>query len=128
MNKPQHPLSPHLQIYRLPLTAWLSITHRFTGVVLVLGVIALTASLIVLANKPSAWQSIAPFLDSYFITVSLVIMSFSFWLHWLHGLRHLIWDAGSGFNLKYARFIDGLEIALAIILSALVWVTHTLSV
>ena len=26
------PLSPHLQIYRLPLAAWLSISHRITGV------------------------------------------------------------------------------------------------
>jgi len=33
------PLSPHLQIYRLPLSAILSITHRATGVILALGVI-----------------------------------------------------------------------------------------
>ena len=31
------PISPHVQIYRLPLTALLSITHRMTGVVLSFG-------------------------------------------------------------------------------------------
>ncbi|MCA3267808.1 MAG: succinate dehydrogenase, cytochrome b556 subunit, partial [Azospirillum sp.] len=33
----ERPLSPHLQVYRLPLTAWLSITHRATGVALAVG-------------------------------------------------------------------------------------------
>ena len=31
---PEHPVSPHLQIYRLPLAAVLSISHRITGVLL----------------------------------------------------------------------------------------------
>ena len=31
------PLSPHLQVYRLPLTAILSITHRLSGLALALG-------------------------------------------------------------------------------------------
>ena len=37
MSESNHPISPHLQIYRLPLTALLSITHRITGVILALG-------------------------------------------------------------------------------------------
>ncbi|MGH8499792.1 MAG: succinate dehydrogenase, cytochrome b556 subunit, partial [Methylococcales bacterium] len=42
MKQPiSRPLSPHLQIYRLPLTAILSITHRATGVAITLGMIYL---------------------------------------------------------------------------------------
>ena len=41
MAKGNRPLSPHLQVYRLPLTALLSITHRGTGVFLSLGAIFL---------------------------------------------------------------------------------------
>ena len=36
MTKPR-PLSPHLQIYRLPLPALMSISHRLSGVVLSTG-------------------------------------------------------------------------------------------
>ena len=35
----ERPLSPHLQVYQLPLTAVLSILHRMTGVVLSFGMI-----------------------------------------------------------------------------------------
>ena len=34
MNFEKNPLTPHLQIYRLPLTAILSISHRLSGVIL----------------------------------------------------------------------------------------------
>ena len=35
------PISPHLQIYKLPLTAIISISHRLTGVFLSVGLIGL---------------------------------------------------------------------------------------
>ena len=41
MNKTSRPLSPHLSIYRWPITMTLSILHRTTGVALSLGLIAL---------------------------------------------------------------------------------------
>ncbi len=127
MNKPLRPLSPHLQVYRLPLTAWLSITHRITGVLLVVGVIAFTFGLLLLANYPSAWQLISQ-LSTYKLTSAiLIVFCFSFWSHWLHGFRHLIWDTGRGFNLKNARLVDGLEIAATVLLTAAVWLTHAFS-
>ena len=41
MNKTSRPLSPHLTIYRWPITMTLSILHRVTGVALSVGLIAL---------------------------------------------------------------------------------------
>ncbi len=126
MSKPQRPLSPHLQVYRLPLTAWLSITHRITGVLLIVGMIIFTLALIVLANHHSAWEITNQFSSFQLTWLILMVFSFCFWLHWLHGLRHLIWDTGSGFNLKHARLMDVLEITFAVVLTAAVWMTHTL--
>ena len=126
MNKPVRPLSPHLQVYRLPLTAWLSIIHRMTGVLLVIGMIAFTAALLVLANNPTDWQIISQ-LSTFSLTPFILLpFCFSFWLHWAHGLRHLIWDTGRGFNLQNARLLDGLEIAVAVLLTASLWLVHTL--
>ncbi|HAD86637.1 MAG TPA: succinate dehydrogenase, cytochrome b556 subunit, partial [Rhodospirillaceae bacterium] len=42
MARRERPLSPHLQVYRLPRTAILSITHRMTGVALSGGILILT--------------------------------------------------------------------------------------
>ena len=39
--KRQRPLSPHLQVYRLPLPALTSIAHRITGVGLTVGTLLL---------------------------------------------------------------------------------------
>ena len=49
------PLSPHLQIYRLPLPAILSITHRMTGVILSTGTLLLAGWLVALANGPESF-------------------------------------------------------------------------
>ncbi|MFP6761225.1 MAG: succinate dehydrogenase, cytochrome b556 subunit, partial [Rhodospirillales bacterium] len=41
MDTGNKPLSPHLQVYRLPLAGILSFAHRTTGVGLALGALAL---------------------------------------------------------------------------------------
>jgi succinate dehydrogenase / fumarate reductase cytochrome b subunit len=126
MNKPVRPLSPHLQVYRLPLTAWLSIIHRMTGVLLVIGMVLFTTALLVLANNPTEWQIISQ-LSAFSLTpFILLLFCFSFWLHWAHGLRHLIWDTGRGFNLQNARLLDGLEITVAVLLTVSLWIVHGL--
>ena len=43
------PLSPHLEIYKLPLTAVLSFSHRLTGVMLVLGLMMIALVLLLAA-------------------------------------------------------------------------------
>ncbi|MDP7376189.1 MAG: succinate dehydrogenase, cytochrome b556 subunit, partial [Alphaproteobacteria bacterium] len=48
MAKPR-PLSPHLQIYRLPLPALMSISHRLSGVVLSTGTVLVAVWLMMLA-------------------------------------------------------------------------------
>ena len=58
MEKSQRPLSPHLQIYRFQLTSVLSITHRATGMALVLGTLVLVYWLLAAASSartPMKW-------------------------------------------------------------------------
>ena len=53
MTRPR-PLSPHLQIYRLPLPALMSISHRLSGVVLSTGTIFVAVWLMMLAAAACA--------------------------------------------------------------------------
>ena len=54
MTQPNRPLSPHLQIYRLPLLGILSITHRLAGIALSAGAVLLAYWLGSAAYGPAA--------------------------------------------------------------------------
>ena len=73
------PLSPHLQVYRLPLAAWLSISHRITGIGLTLGTLLLTWWVAAAAYGPDAYATFAGFIGSpfgYFILFGFSVALF----------------------------------------------------
>ena len=121
MSNSKHPTSPHLQIYRLPLTALLSITHRITGVILALGCIVLVWILAAAANSAVYYQAMVPHLQSWYGQLFLLGFIFSLYLHFCNGVRHLFWDVGYGFELETVDLTAKLAIALAIILTVATW-------
>ncbi|MGH8477572.1 MAG: succinate dehydrogenase, cytochrome b556 subunit [Methylococcales bacterium] len=122
MKQPvSRPLSPHLQIYRLPLTALLSITHRLTGVVISLGMIYLVVWLMGIAEGASAFQNTQAFLDSGFGRLLLFFWTFALFFHFVHGIRHLIWDTGLTFKRAEMDRTAWIEIGAAGGLTLFVW-------
>ena len=115
------PLSPHLQVYRLPLTALLSITHRITGVGLSLGLIVLAWWLAAAATSPDAYATVTAVLGSWFGYLVLFGFSASLYFHLCNGIRHLFWDMGRGFEIAQAQRSDKIVIAAAVILTVLTW-------
>ena len=115
------PLSPHLQIYRLPLPAILSITHRMTGVILSTGTILLAAWMIALAQGPQSF-ALAMMIVSHPLG-QLVLFGYSAALcyHLCNGIRHLNWDRGQGLEIESVYRSGKITIAAAIILTALFW-------
>lgn len=121
MSNSKHPTSPHLQIYRLPLTALLSITHRITGVLLAFGCVILVCILAAAADSASTYQAIVPHLKNWYGQLFLVGLVFSLYLHFCNGVRHLFWDLGYGFELDTVDLTAKLTIALAIVLTVATW-------
>ena len=121
MSNRKHPVSPHLQIYRLPLTALLSITHRITGVLLAIGSILLVWILAAAANSEAYYNAMLPHLQSWYGQVFLLGFIFSLYLHFSNGVRHLFWDAGYGFELETVNLTAKLAIALAVIMTIATW-------
>jgi succinate dehydrogenase / fumarate reductase cytochrome b subunit len=115
------PLSPHLQIYRLPLTAVLSIVHRATGVVLALGSLLLVWVLASAASGPQAYESAYQHMASWYGQVFLFGLTFSLYLHFCNGIRHLFWDVGMCFELETVDLTAKLAIAMAIVLTIATW-------
>lgn len=121
MSDSKLPLSPHLQIYRLPLTGLLSITHRITGFVLALGSAVLIAMLAAAAYSPEVYRSMLPHLAAWYGQLLLIAFVFGLYLHFCNGVRHLFWDAGYGFDLKVVDLTAKLTIVVAILLTAATW-------
>jgi succinate dehydrogenase / fumarate reductase cytochrome b subunit len=119
------PLSPHASIYRWQIGNTLSILHRFTGVALALGLLALSYWFVSLAGGPGSYAGAARVLASPIGLVVLLGWTFSFLFHLLNGVRHLFWDAGKGFE-RTQRHVSGWfavlgAIALTLCVAAWVW-------
>ncbi len=118
----QHPTSPHLQIYRLPLTALLSITHRATGVVLAFGALLLVWVLAALAGGSESYAPAQAFLQSWFGQLVLFALTFALYFHFCNGIRHLFWDVGVGFDIEITDKTARLVLVVAVILTLATWV------
>ena len=92
------PMSPHLQIYRWPLSMALSILHRASGVALGVGTLLLTWWLVAAATSPQAFGAVQDFLGSPIGILLLFGWSAALIFHFFTGIRHLAWDMGFGFE------------------------------
>ena len=115
------PLSPHLQIYRLPLSALMSISHRATGVLLTAGSLVLVYWVAAVASGPDAFAGAQALLGSLPGRALLLVITFSLFYHLGNGIRHLFWDAGLGFDLRTAHASGVLVIVAAIVLTLVAW-------
>jgi succinate dehydrogenase / fumarate reductase cytochrome b subunit len=115
------PLSPHLQVYRLPLAAWLSISHRITGIGLTLGTLLLTWWVAAAAYGPDAYATFAGFIGSPFGYFILFGFSVALFFHLCNGIRHLLWDTGRNFSIADTKRSNVFVIAGTVILTAIAW-------
>ena len=116
------PLSPHLQVYRWPLSMALSITHRVTGVGLGIGTLLLTGWLITAATSQSAFDSFQYFLGSAIGMFLLFCWTLALVFHLLTGLRHLWWDTGHGFEAKDYQNTGFAVLVGTAVLTVMIWV------
>jgi succinate dehydrogenase / fumarate reductase cytochrome b subunit len=121
MSNNGRPLSPHLSIYRWPITMTMSILHRATGVAMSVGFIVLAGWLFDAAMGAETYAAMLAYFDTLVGKLLLIGWSFSFFFHLSNGIRHLIWDSGRGFEKSTASASAWIVLLLAIILTALYW-------
>ena len=112
------PLSPHLQIYRWPITMAASITHRVTGVALAGGTLFLAGWLLAAASGPDAYAIFARVAVHPLGQVVLFGFLWSLCFHLLNGIRHLAWDLGYGFKVPTAKLTAALVYGGSLLLAA----------
>jgi succinate dehydrogenase / fumarate reductase, cytochrome b subunit len=121
MDNRERPLSPHLSIYRWPITMTLSILHRLSGLALSVGFIVLAAWLLSAAEGADAHERLAGMMQSAGGRLLLILLSLAFFYHLANGVRHLIWDLGFGFEIRQANASSWVVIVTAIALTVLYW-------
>jgi succinate dehydrogenase / fumarate reductase, cytochrome b subunit len=101
----ERPLSPHLQIYRIQLTAVSSILTRITGNALIVGVM-LAVWWLLAASVSEGYFAVANAVAiSWFGDLVFLGSAWAVWYHLLAGLRHLIFDSGRGLDIPTAELL-----------------------
>ncbi len=121
MANRERPLSPHLQVYRWQITMTMSILHRASGIILVVGAFALAWWLLAVAAGGDAYLNAAACLASPLGKIVLLGFSLALVFHLLNGIRHLLWDIGWGFEIPEV-YRSGYTVGvLTVVLTALIW-------
>jgi len=116
------PLSPHLQVYKPILTMVMSILHRITGAALYFGTILLAWWLIAAAAGPAYFDFVNGIYGSFLGRLILFGFTWALVHHMLGGLRHFIWDMGSGFGQSAREWLAKATIIGSVSLTILLWI------
>jgi succinate dehydrogenase / fumarate reductase cytochrome b subunit len=115
------PTSPHLQVYRLPLTGVISITHRMTGVMLSLGLILFVYIITSLAGGADSYAAMQSVINHWLVKLAGWAFIYALFFHLCHGVRHLIWDTGSSFERDTLNRYAMIELAASLLLTLMVF-------
>ena len=117
----RRPLSPHLQIYRPQITSVLSIFHRLSGIALAGGLVFLVGWFLAAAVGPVWATCVAAAVNSTLGALVLFAFSGAFFFHACNGIRHLVWDAGWGFELGTVTLSGWLVLVVSVLLTLGLW-------
>ena len=116
------PHSPNIQIYRPQLTSVLSIINRLTGAVLSLCSVVLVIWLVAAASGPRAYTAVQAVIGSWIGQIALLGSVFAFFLHLWGGIRHLVWDAGYGFEQPWYERSAWAVVIATVVATLLLWI------
>ncbi|MCP2671836.1 succinate dehydrogenase, cytochrome b556 subunit [Maricaulaceae bacterium EIL42A08] len=122
---PSRPLSPHLQVWKFHPTMLSSILHRASGVVNYVGAVLVAIWLIALASGESVYTGLMNALNGpikILVILALVGFTLSLIYHMLNGIRHLVWDAGKGFDPAASNQRSVFIMIGSVILTVIIWV------
>lgn len=120
MAQHERPLSPFMH-YRWQYSNTLSILHRASGVFMVFGLPLLVYWLVSIASGAEAYARAQQVFASPLTKTACFLWTLSFMYHLLNGLRHLVWDAGYGFEKAVARKSGWAVFIGALVLTGLTW-------
>ncbi|MGZ2412131.1 succinate dehydrogenase cytochrome b subunit [Sphingomonas sp. F9_3S_D5_B_2] len=100
-----------------------SVLHRATGIALTIGGLAvLTWWLMAIAGDANGFATFGKAAGHPLGLIVLIGLTWSFFQHLLSGIRHLVMDSGSGFELNTNKRFAIATIVGSLLLTAALWV------
>lgn len=125
VSKDKRPVNLDIGSMKLPITAYVSITHRLSGVFLFLISGLLIWALDISLSSEESFQALGEMLSSPLATLLMWAIATGLSYHALSGVKHIIMDFGVGETMEGgvlgARIVIGLAIVLAAIWGVLLW-------
>ena len=118
----KRPLSPHLQVYKWPVTMGTSILHRVTGVGLAMGTAILAWWLVAASLGPDAYAVFEAAAFHWFGRFVLFGFTLALVYHALNGVRHLVWDLGYGFKVETASMSGLIVYGATVVVTLVIWI------
>ena len=104
---------------RLPLSGWVSILHRVSGVLLFLATVWLLFLLDRSLASESGFESVQQYASNPLVKVALLVLIWSYCHHFCAGIRFLFLDIHKGIDKETARLTSIVVIAAGLALAAL---------
>lgn len=117
---PQRPLSPHLQVYRLPYNALMSIIGRGVGIGLSVATSILFIWFIAAAWVPAVYESTVSFLAIPFVKYPLLLATFAIFFYVGNGIRHVIWNFAVGVDIVTGKKTGNITLIVSAVLTLFV--------
>ena len=123
--KDNRPVNLDIGTIKLPITAYASISHRISGVALVVASFLLLWALDLSLSGPDGFSALQDVLDSVLAKLIVWAICVALIYHSFAGIKHLIMDFGVGETMEGgvlgARLVFGLTVVGAIIAGGFIW-------
>ncbi|MNY12116.1 Succinate dehydrogenase cytochrome b556 subunit [compost metagenome] len=120
----KRPVNLDLRTIQLPITAYTSIAHRISGVILFVGIAVLLYALDLSLASEEGFEQVKACLTSPLAKFVIWGLLSALLYHMVAGIRHLIMDMGIGETLEGGKLGSKIVIAISAVLIVLagVWV------
>lgn len=120
----KRPVNLDLRTIKLPVTAYTSILHRISGVILFVGIAVLLFALDKSLASEDSFEQVKACLAHPLAKLVIWGLLSALLYHLVAGIRHLVMDAGIGETLEGGKRGSKIVIAIAVVLIVLagVWV------
>jgi succinate dehydrogenase / fumarate reductase cytochrome b subunit len=115
--KRRRPVNLNLMTIRQPVTAIVSILHRFSGVVLFLAVPLLLWVFSLSLSSPDGFALVHVWFSKFFIKLTIFLVLSALIYHGLAGIRHFVMDWGAAESLKGGKITAWMTIVLSLVFS-----------
>lgn len=120
-NSIKRPLSPHLQVYRLPYNALMSIAGRMVGIGLALSLMVVLGWFIAVVWQPALYDQTMTLLDHPLTKYVFIAWAFFIFFYLGNGVRHVLWDMGIGVNQKAGIATGNIVLLLSVLATFGLW-------